>query len=105
MAFEAVGASDTVLDTLAVVRPGGRAVLVGLTSPATSATVQLFGLLRRDITVEAVWLRRFTFQRAVALLPELPLGRLVSHTVPLERIEHAFDLLRSGEAVKVVVQP
>jgi L-iditol 2-dehydrogenase len=105
VAFEAVGAASAVLDTLAVLRPGGRAVLVGLTSPLTSATVQLFDLLRRDITVEAVWLRRFTFQRAVALLPELPLGGLVSHTVPLDRIEDAFDLLRTGRAVKVVVRP
>ena len=70
-----------------------------------SASVPLFDVLRRDLTVEAVWLRRFTFQRAVALLPQLPLSRLVSHSVPLGRIEHAFDLLRSGEAVKVVVEP
>jgi L-iditol 2-dehydrogenase len=105
VAFEAVGSPATVQDTLAVLRPGGRAVLVGLTSPTASATVPLFDSLRRDITIEAVWLRRFTFQRAVALLTELPLGHLISHSVPLGRIEHAFDLLRSGEGVKVVVEP
>jgi L-iditol 2-dehydrogenase len=105
VAFEAVGSPATVLDALAVPRPGGTAVLVGLTSPAASASVPLFGVLRRDITIEAVWLRRFTFQRAVALLPQLPVGRLISHRVPLGRIGHAFDLLRSGEAVKVVVEP
>lgn len=105
VAFEAVGSPSTVLDTLAVVRPGGTAVLVGLCSPAASASLQPFGLLRRDITIEAVWLRRFTFQRAVALLPQLPVAALLSHCVPLARIGHAFDLLRSGEAVKVVVQP
>ncbi len=105
VAFEAVGSAGTVLDTLAVLRPGGTAVLVGLTSPEISATVPLWSLLRRDLTVEAVWLRRFTFQRAVALLPDLPLDRLISHRVPLSRIGDAFELLRSGEAVKVVVEP
>ncbi len=105
VAFEAVGSPSTVLDTLAVLRPGGTAVLVGLAPPAASAAVPLPDLLRRDITIHAVWLRRFTFQRAVALLPELPVARLISHRVPLARIGHAFDLLRSGEAVKVVVEP
>ncbi len=105
VAFEAAGSPPAVLDALAVPRPGGTTVLVGLTSPAASASVPLFDVLRRDLTVEAVWLRRFTFQRAVALLPQLPLSRLVSHSVPLGRIGHAFDLLRSGEAVKVVVEP
>lgn len=69
------------------------------------ANVKLPDLLRRDITIQAVWLRRFTFQRAVALLPELPVARLLSHRILLARIGHALDLLRSGEAVKVVVEP
>jgi threonine 3-dehydrogenase len=93
------------LDALAALRPGGTAVLVGLSSPTAAASVPLLDLVRRDITIEAVWLRRFTFQRAVALLPQLPLEHLLSHAVPLARIGHAFDLLRSGEAVKVVVEP
>jgi len=105
VAFEAVGAPATVIDTLAALRPGGTAVLVGLPPVAAAANVPLFDLLRRDVTIEAVWLRRFTFQRAVALLRELPVHRLVSHRVPLEQIAAAFELLRSGEAVKVVVEP
>jgi L-iditol 2-dehydrogenase len=105
VAFEAVGSPAAVLDALAAVRPGGTAVLVGLGSPAASADVPLLDLVRRDIEIQAVWLRRFTFQRAVALLPSLPLERLITHAVPLRRIEQAFGLLRSGEAVKVVVEP
>jgi L-iditol 2-dehydrogenase len=105
VAFEAVGTTATCLDTLAAVRSGGTAVLVGMPPPAATAPVPLFGVLRRDLTIEAVWLRRFTFQRAVALLPQLPVDRLLSHSVSLARIAEGFDLLRSGKAVKVVVEP
>jgi L-iditol 2-dehydrogenase len=105
VAFEAVGTAATCLDTLAAVRSGGTAVLVGISPPAATAPVPLFDVLRRDLTIEAVWLRRFTFQRAVALLPHLPVDRLLSHSVPLARIAEGFDLLRSGKAVKVVVEP
>jgi L-iditol 2-dehydrogenase len=105
VAFEAVGSPATVLDTLGAVRPGGTAVLVGISPAAATAPVPLLDLVRRDITVEAVWLRRFTFQRGVALLAELPLEQLISHHVPLADIPLAFELLRSGEAVKIVVRP
>jgi L-iditol 2-dehydrogenase len=105
VAFEAVGTAATCLDTLAAVRSGGTAVLVGISPPAATAPVPLFDVLRRDLTIEAVWLRRFTFQRAVALLPQLPVDRLLSHSVSLARIAEGFDLLRSGKAVKVVVEP
>jgi L-iditol 2-dehydrogenase len=105
VAFEAVGTTATSLDTLAAVRSGGTAVLVGLSPPAAEAPVPLFDVLRRDLTIEAVWLRRFTFQRAVALLPYLPVERLLSHSVSLARIAEGLELLRSGKAVKVVVEP
>jgi L-iditol 2-dehydrogenase len=105
VAFEAAGSPDTVLDTLRAVRPGGTAVLVGISPAAAAAPVPLLDLVRRDITIEAVWLRRFTFQRAVALLAELPLEPLITHHVPLADIGLAFELLRSGAAVKVVVRP
>jgi L-iditol 2-dehydrogenase len=105
VAFEAVGTPGTCLDTLAAVRFGGTAVLVGISPPDAVAPLPLFDVLRRDITIEAVWLRRFTFQRAVALLPHLPVDRLLSHSVPLARIPEGLELLRSGKAVKVVVEP
>lgn len=105
VAFEAVGAPSAVVDALAAPRAGGRVALVGLSSATASATIGLQSLMVRDLTVHAVWMRKYTFQRAVELLPLLPLEQIVSHTVPLESIRDAFDLLRSGEAVKVVVEP
>jgi alcohol dehydrogenase len=33
----------------------------------------------------------------------LPLDRLVSHTLPLDEVEHGFELMRSGDALRVVL--
>jgi alcohol dehydrogenase len=33
----------------------------------------------------------------------LPLDRLVSHRLPLDEVGHAFELMRSGEALRVVL--
>ena len=36
---------------------------------------------------------------------ELPTDRLVSHVLELDAIEQAFELMRSGEALRVVLKP
>jgi Zn-dependent alcohol dehydrogenase len=33
----------------------------------------------------------------------LPLDRLISHRLPLDEVEHAFELLRSGTALRAVL--
>ena len=35
----------------------------------------------------------------------LPLDRPVSHRLPLEEAEHGLELMRSGEALRVVLEP
>jgi 2-desacetyl-2-hydroxyethyl bacteriochlorophyllide A dehydrogenase len=105
VAFEAVGMPRAVQDTIAVVRAGGHALLVGVSKPGETASVDLLSLQRRDLTLSACWVRRHTFQRAVALLGSLPLTGLLSHEVALDDVEQAIQLLREGEAIKVLVVP
>ncbi len=105
VAFEAVGLPRAVEDALAVVRAGGRVVLVGASRPGDRASVDLVSLQRRDLTISACWVRRHTFQRAVGLLPGLPADELITHEVSLDDVAEAVRLLRDGKAVKVVVRP
>jgi alcohol dehydrogenase len=35
----------------------------------------------------------------------LPVDRLVSHRLPLEEAERAFELMHSGDALRVVLEP
>ena len=92
-------------DAVAAARAGGRVVLVGLGGAGQDAALPLFDLMRRDLTIHAVWMRRFSFQRALQLLPVLTLDPLITDTVPLADYERAVALLRGGDAIKVVIQP
>jgi L-iditol 2-dehydrogenase len=105
VAFEAVGLSRTVTDTLDSVRAGGRAALVGVAHADDPASLNLVSLQERDLTVFACWVRKHTFQRAVGLVSVLPVNELVTHRVALDDVSDALRLLRNGEGVKVAVVP
>lgn len=46
-------------------------------------------------------------EKAVELLAsgQVPAGKLATHTLPLDQIHRAFDLMASGEALRVVLRP
>jgi threonine dehydrogenase-like Zn-dependent dehydrogenase len=117
---DCVGSQASLAEDLAVVRPGGTVVLVGM--PAT-VTVDLTPLWQRQVTLRGSYAygreeieneagspadpegHRRTFDLAFALVAEAGLERLVSVSYPLDRyreaIDHAASAGRRG-AVKVV---
>ena len=108
---DCVGSAASIADALAVVRPGGRVVLVGM--PGT-VSVDLTGLWHREIALVGAYAygtehladgsRVRTFDLAADLVRRADLGRLVSATYPLEHhreaIEHAAAAGPRG-AVKI----
>jgi threonine dehydrogenase-like Zn-dependent dehydrogenase len=107
--IDCVGSAESVTDALAMVRPRGRIVLVGLPG---RVSIDLTPLWHREIDLvgtyayghEASRGGRSTFEMAIDLVGEADLGRLVSARYPLERfadaIEHAANAGRRG-AIKV----
>jgi threonine dehydrogenase-like Zn-dependent dehydrogenase len=110
--FDCVGSSDSLTQSLSMVRPRGRVVVVGM--PA-KVSVDLAPLWHRELTLVGAYaygretpdpasppLR--TFALALDLVGQAGLGSLVSATYPLERYEeavaHAGAAGRRG-AVKV----
>jgi S-(hydroxymethyl)glutathione dehydrogenase/alcohol dehydrogenase len=108
-AFEASGRPEAALAAFLSTRKRGAAVLIGIPRadailPLPAATIprlerrvlgSMYGSSRpeRDFPVTLDLYRR----------GRLPLDRLISHRLPLGEIEHAFELLRSGEAARVVL--
>ena len=105
--FDCVGSNESITQALAVVRPGGRIVLVGM--PAT-VTVDLTPLWHREVAligayaygVEPAAGGRRTFDLALELVASANLGQLVSATYTLDRyddaIAHAAAAGRRGAA-------
>ena len=107
--IDCVGTSSSLAEALAVVRPRGRIVMVGMPG---HVSVDLTPLWQREVELVGAYAYgaepsagRRTFDIAVDLVHDAGLHRLVSARYPLDRfvdaIEHAANAGRRG-AVKVV---
>jgi len=111
--FDCVGSSESITHALAMVRPRGRVVLVGMPG---RVSIDLAPLWHRELTLVGAYAYgtesppgapepHRTFALAISLVASAQLGSLVSAAYPLERYEeaiaHAGAAGRRG-AVKVV---
>lgn len=109
--IDAIGTGDSIHASIAMTRPRGRVVLMGM--PAEE-TLTLTGLWHRETQLVGAYTygtetlpdgtRCRTFELAIGLAEELDLGRLVSATYALEEFEdaiaHASSAGRRG-AIKI----
>lgn len=106
VAFEVVGKAATQEAALNCLRTGGKLVLVGYSPdplPLNAGRV----MFREIDVIGSLGCRPVDYPRAIELVRQ---GRvrpqeLVTHRFPLDRIDAAFDQLRSGDAIRVVVTP
>jgi L-iditol 2-dehydrogenase len=108
MVFEAVGHQETVRQGLAMVKKGGKVIIIGM----LEATMQLPML---DITVKEIDLQGsygYTsddFQQALNLIAKgkVNVKPLITHVLPLHDITNGFEILSQGaeNVIKVVLTP
>jgi 2-desacetyl-2-hydroxyethyl bacteriochlorophyllide A dehydrogenase len=106
--FEAVGHQETVQQGLAMVRTGGKVIVIGM----LEAIMQLPML---DITVKEIDLQGsygYTsddFQQALKLIGQgkVDVKPLITHLLPLDDIKKGFEILSQGaeDVIKVVLRP
>lgn len=85
---------------------GGRIVLFGQNANARPSVKQ-YTITERSLNVFGSYITTFTFPTAIRLVERrmLPLERIVTKVIDLADVAAGFDLLRSGEATKVIVTP
>lgn len=106
VSFEVVGKAETQEQALACLKTGGRAVFVGY-SPE-SMKLNAGRVMFRELEVMgSLGCRPVDYPRVIEMVRQgrIRLQELVTHRFPLEQIDEAFDTLRSGSAIRVVVTP
>ena len=104
LVIEAVG--PLLRDCLDLARFGGRVVLFGHDELAHPQVPQAV-IMRKELQIFGVFLSKYTFVPAIRLLEQrmLPLDRVVSHVLPLDQILEAHDRLKTGDGIKIVIDP
>ena len=102
--LEAVG--PLLNECIELARFGGRVVLFGHDELARPAVPQAL-IMRKELQMYGVFLTKYTFVPAIKLLEQgmLPMDDIVSQVMPLKKIFEAHDMMRAGEAIKVVIDP
>jgi alcohol dehydrogenase len=108
-AIEATGRPDAMLAAFLSTRARGAAVLIGI--PHADAVLPLPALtiprMERRVLGSIYGSSRperdFGTTLELYRSGRLPLDRLVTHRLPLDDVEHGFELMKSGAAIRVVV--
>ena len=79
-------------------------LLFGMNQRA-SAAVRQYDITRDELTIQGTFIGVNTFPAAIQMLESGALrpSVLVTHRLPLGRIEEAIAALRAGEAIKVLI--
>lgn len=104
VAIDASGSIKAIQDALACLVAGGKLVLVGVPSEPVPIDVSRH-VINREIKIQGTYGRLIdeTWLTAERLMlsGQLNLDAIVTHTLPLDRFQEAFDLAASGNAGKV----
>jgi S-(hydroxymethyl)glutathione dehydrogenase/alcohol dehydrogenase len=107
-AFEYVGLEQTMQQAIASVGPRGTVVVMGVAKPGTTLTLDPEQLLSQKV-ITGSGVGSGVPELDVPMLVDMymangfMLGDLVTHRLRLEEINKAFDLMRSGEAIRSVI--
>lgn len=86
-------------------RRGGQIVLFGL-RPHDSPTVNQYTITRYDLTIHGTFVGLNPFEQTIQLLESRRIqpSKLITHRVPLSALVEGVELMRSGQAMKVIVE-
>jgi L-gulonate 5-dehydrogenase len=105
--IEAVGVVPAVESAIEIASAAGRVVLLGL--GARPVPIVPTTLIRKELDIRASRMNSRRFPEAIALASSLlaPLGKMITHRMPLTNAAEAFEMLSAHpeSACKVVLRP
>lgn len=107
IAFEATGNPSAVKQAIAMTGKGGKVAIIGV-HPKPLKKFDTVDIVYNEKTILGCWTHTSsTWERALSLLSskKINVSPLITHVLPLERIEYGFRLVKNREAIKVLIKP
>jgi threonine 3-dehydrogenase len=102
--LEMSGAEAAFNEMIDVMNHGGRIAVLGI--PSGPMTLDINDVIFKGLEIQGIYGRRIfeTWYKMAAMLQSgLDVGSIVSHRMPAERYEEAFDIVAGGECGKVIL--
>lgn len=101
--IDCVGFESTITLGLLATKPGGALILTGMGQATVS--IPLISATCREVDIRGVFRYKNTWPLCLQLLQEgkIDLKKLVTHRYPLEKTLEAFEMAKSGQGIKVVI--
>ena len=109
-AFEAIGRPQSIELLPELIRPGGSAVLVGLTSTGARASFEPAALVDQGKSIigcnygNTVPKVDFARMAQLYLSGALPLDKLIGRSITLDQTNEAFDDLKAGTGLRTIIE-
>ncbi|NQU39873.1 MAG: alcohol dehydrogenase catalytic domain-containing protein [Lentisphaerae bacterium] len=106
--FECCGEQEALDQAVALLKPGGKLMLIGIPPTAERVTFPIDTMRRKELTVQNVRRQHDCVQAALDLIgqPDAKVGQMVTHRFPFSETQAAFDLVanyREGVLKAMVV--
>jgi len=103
--LEMSGNAGALRDMLRTMHHGGSIAMLGI--PPTEVAIDWNEVILKGLTIKGIYGRQMfeTWYKMAALLQSgLDVRPVITHRVPYTDYQHAFDIMRRGEAAKVVME-
>lgn len=103
--IEAVGATATATQALAIARRGGTILLFGVTPMGKQIAIEPFQIFRKELTIKGSHINPFTMRRALTVMGsgQVRVAPLITHRISLEELAQTLATPAPPEMLKAMV--
>ncbi len=103
LVIDAVG--NQINTAIGLARRGGHIILFGL-RPHDNQSLNQYAITRNDLTLHGAFVGLKPFTQTIKLLESQRMqpSVLITHRLPLSELQDGVDLMRSGQAMKVIIE-
>ena len=103
--IEAVGLPSLLAESVKLVRPKGKIIMIGVSPEETILPVDLYNLHYKEISISAAMGAGNSFEEALDTITMIYNPNLVAKRFSLNEIKKAFIEAENGEGVKYIISP